>query len=764
MQNRRGAIALYIGMEKGMDVSSRIVISIFDFLSQKEIPVEALYDFISYDDGGDDHTILLPATLKLRHTFLPWRQFAGLLKAFEEVLQSDTWAEEFIKFAFYEKAPWTAIPQNAALHIDDPTQFYRFTATWFPRFDFPGLDAQVEQSGTGIVLTTTFPAPYGRSQCVALLQAYFVRASHEITSSAPEISIMSERAASVFTIASDVKRTQRTPGVWLRGLIAKPEKSPNLDEFYADLMDSYEKIMTERLRAVRLREPQAHLNAIFSSVDAIILLSDHNGEILSANQKYHDLLAAGAATEHGEPGHHTFLKHLSDQIADVYSSGENEEREFEIKTSNGSQWFTLRSAPIKDAHGIVIACTSVGVDITRQRAADQRISAAKTTEEHVRSLFVSNVSHELRTPLTSILGFVELMQDRQLSPEKTSMYLKTIESNGKSLLSLINNILDIARIEAGERVLETVPVDVPSLISQISSSLEPAVRRKGLDFVIETAPGIPKTIISDPRRILQVVSNLVGNAVKFTAHGFVAIRISPTDPTASGLFRTLEIVVEDSGRGIDKKHMPMLFSPLFLGDKKLDADLPGAGVSLYLSKRIANQLHGDLSLDISAAQGARFVFSVSTGITEETAAAGADLTVQTPKATSEEILSGKRILLMDDVMDIQTLYATILKMAGAQVDVADNGLNGLVLANRATYDLIIVDLKMPEMDGLETTRQLRARGFGRPIIALTSYARPQERTASLEAGCDDHISKPVGASQLVEKIRWWLEKSVSRQA
>ena len=405
---------------------------------------------------------------------------------------------------------------------------------------------------------------------------------------------------------------------------------------------------------------------------------------------------------------------------------------------------------------------------------------AADSASRAKSNFLANMSHEIRTPMTAIIGFSEMLSDMETSEADRSRAIDTINRNGKHLLCLINDILDLSRIEAGRMDLEMKPCRPIDLLSEVRQLLLVRAEEKSLPVQIELATPVPEIIQSDELRLRQTFVNLVGNAIKFTAQGSVRIRVEHDEPASQ-----LRIAVIDSGIGMDQKQVQEIFEPFSQADNSMTRRFGGTGLGLAISRELAVLLGGDLSVASQPGVGSTFTLTVSTGPlegvrmissldSEYRAASNAAETVidavssphddnsrrnsaPQPTASGEPAKAAKsqtnaqlsgRILLVEDGPDNQRLVSFLLKKRGATVDVADNGQIGLDKALAAVeagepFDLILMDMQMPVMDGYTAATALRESGYEGQIVALTAHALKDEIERCLEAGCDAYLRKPI---------------------
>jgi signal transduction histidine kinase/DNA-binding response OmpR family regulator len=379
-----------------------------------------------------------------------------------------------------------------------------------------------------------------------------------------------------------------------------------------------------------------------------------------------------------------------------------------------------------------------------------------------KSSFLANMSHEIRTPMTAILGYADLMMqpDQTLSDRLDAV--GSIRRNARHLLELINEILDLSKIEAGRMVVERVPCDLAELLGDVDSMMRPRALEQGLEFEVEFAEGgLPRKIITDSLRLKQILVNLVGNAVKFTSKGRVSIFVAWTGEGARlPRWGALRMAVRDSGIGMSPEQVTRLFRPFTQADDSMTRKYGGTGLGLTISQRLANLMGGQIDVESTPGSGSTFTLSLNLERTED-AEMFSSLMRDTPRSSDgaaqlEQPLQA-RILLAEDGLDNQRLLASILRRAGAEVTIAENGKSAVELARSGAFDLVLMDMQMPELDGYEATAQLRARGVTLPIIALTAHAMAEDRGKCLKAGCNEYLTKPVERKSLLDMVRKQLE-------
>jgi signal transduction histidine kinase/CheY-like chemotaxis protein len=376
-----------------------------------------------------------------------------------------------------------------------------------------------------------------------------------------------------------------------------------------------------------------------------------------------------------------------------------------------------------------------------------------------KSEFVANMSHEIRTPMTAILGYADVLAAHLLDEDDLHC-VETIRRNGRFLLEIINDILDLSKIEAGRLEMNFERIRVDALVSDILAMMRLRSVEKGLTLDAEFAGRIPETIESDPRRLRQILINLIGNAIKFTDRGSVRLRVG-FDPDQS----QVSFEVTDTGIGISEELQARLFRPFTQADASVTRHYEGTGLGLAITRRLAEMLGGQVSVESRLQQGSTFLATVSSGSLEGVALVEPRLVEETATvAPGVPQLVGCRVLVVDDRSEIRFLAKQFIEKTGAAVEVAIDGDDALCTIDRSEhrrepFDIVLLDMQMPVKDGYTTARELRARGFNKPIIAVTAHAMQGDRQRCLEVGCNDYTPKPLEQRRLLELVALYYRKS-----
>jgi PAS domain S-box-containing protein len=464
-------------------------------------------------------------------------------------------------------------------------------------------------------------------------------------------------------------------------------------------------------------------------------------------------------------------------IRQPFLTGRPYETEFELDGPSGHVVFNWRLTPDLDADGRVHTVLAVARDITERKQAEaelerhrqhleelvqertEELTEAKIAAEaasRAKSAFLANMSHELRTPMNGVLGMLDLAK-RRMADAKGLDQLDKAKQSAQRLLGVLNDILDISKIEAGRMVFESVPLHISAVVEGLTSTLDHKATEKGLRLTTDLAADlIRQPLKGDPLRLGQILFNLVGNAVKFTQQGTVTLHARSVGETPEAVQVRFE--VSDTGIGIDSEAQARLFQSFEQADNSMTRKYGGTGLGLAISKRLVTLMDGQIGVESRPGLGSTFWFVVPLKKREPSAT---PTPTSVPKTAEERLQTefvGTPILLAEDEPISQEVSRCLLEDIGLVVDIAEDGQQALALARRNTYALILMDMQMPRMNGLEATKAIRADSLNTttPILAMTANAFDEDRGACLAAGMNEHISKPVDPEKLYETLLAFL--------
>ncbi len=440
-------------------------------------------------------------------------------------------------------------------------------------------------------------------------------------------------------------------------------------------------------------------------------------------------------------------------VATVKGSVERYSVEHRVRTATGWLWV--------ESHGMVTGREMLGratrmigtlADISGRKAAQAEMQKARELAEaasRAKSEFLANISHEVRTPLNGILGLTQLIAGSLQSPDQAE-YLRLVDSSAKALLALLNDVLDFSRIESGKLVFEQIPFELQSWVEETVAPHLVTARDKGLRLIVRIEDRLPTRVVGDPGRLRQVVSNLLSNAVKFTERGEIELAIQQVQ--AGGHTSRLRFEVADTGIGIPQEKHSTIFEAFSQADSSTTRQYGGTGLGLAICDRLVRMMGGRIQVLSLPGKGSVFAFDALLGI-------GSDdtLPMAAGGAVVQPVFQGLRVLLAEDHAVNELLMRRVLAQLGCEVVVARNGREAVTLWQAGGVDLVLMDVQMPEVSGLEAVRQIREREqegalMHMPVVALTAHAMAGDRERCLAAGMDGYVSKPVSLPALVEAM------------
>lgn len=431
-------------------------------------------------------------------------------------------------------------------------------------------------------------------------------------------------------------------------------------------------------------------------------------------------------------------------------------------------WIRLQSRTIVTSNGetrVPVEFIGTFTDITAERDVQEALHDARRQAEvanETKSAFLAHMSHEIRTPMSAVLGYADLLA-MKIDDEEPAEYLQIIKRNGQFLLDIINDILDISKIESGKLDIQQIEFPLKEVIEDVQSMMAVRASDKGIDFKVDFQSAIPRVIRSDPQRLKQILVNLIGNAVKFTEKGSVQLLVRLVNDAKP----QLHFSIVDTGTGMSREQLGRLFQPFSQGDESINRQFGGTGLGLAISQRLAAYLGGRIIVESTLGKGSCFSFSIDSHVSDDRVPA-ADHSPDQDQASADEpesIRQGSRVLVVEDHADLRHLIVQYLEDAGASVVTGDDGLQAIdrvermIAGNEPLVDLVLLDMHMPRLDGYRCATRLRELGFDRPIVALTANVMPSDIARCMDSGCNAFLSKPIDVQSVIRTVAPYLQET-----
>lgn len=515
-----------------------------------------------------------------------------------------------------------------------------------------------------------------------------------------------------------------------------------------------------------IRASEENFRSLAEAIPQIVWTSDALGNVNYFNQKWYSYTGM-SEVEAGKSSwlsalHPDDVKACYSKWYDSISQGHAYENQRRFKDVSGNyRWHLGRAVPIRDASGKIIKWFGTCTDIHDQKVAEvekqNALIGEKVAKENarVKTEFLATMSHEIRTPLNSVIGMSEILLDTRLDSDQYE-YAETIKNSGEALLAIVNDVLDLSKIEAGHLVIERIDFDLKKLIRDVQQESSWVVNQKGIDFNVLVSSDVPAFVNGDMTRIRQILSNLVSNAIKFTHEGTVMLKVEVLSKTTS--VATIRFEVEDTGIGISEANIKNLFQAFNQVDSSTTRKYGGTGLGLSICKKMVELLSGEIGVKSQVNKGSSFFFSIPFA-----------LITKNSESFSQDMLAASNwtriphVLIVEDLPINHKVLTLFLNKLGCSSRVVENGIDAIDLLSRESFDLVLMDCQMPGLDGYQTSRAIRKSASPRvknvPIIATTASAVSGDRERCIEAGMSDYLSKPMRLVDLKKAIATCLDSS-----
>lgn len=523
-------------------------------------------------------------------------------------------------------------------------------------------------------------------------------------------------------------------------------------------------ITEQKVSQLALQESEEKFRNIFESFQDIYFRCELNGKINMITPSVEELLGYKPSQVLGQniTDYYLYSSRIKHLIRELIKNRSVRNFEASIVHKNGGILKCICNVKfIYDADNKPVQIEGVARDITKLKDATIELMRAKEIAERsvkVKDLFLANMSHEIRTPMNGIIGMIDLLSGTTLSSEQKN-YIKTIKKSSETLLTILNDILDLSKIEAGKMKLKKSPVRLKSVFEKLYALFSQQALAKNTNLYYHIDKNLAEYVMIDETRLLQVLSNLTSNAIKFTEGGGsidLGVKKAKNDPAG----RMIRVDVTDSGIGISRENVERLFQSFNQLDNSTSKAYSGTGLGLAISKEMCRLMNGEIGVTSTEGMGSTFWFTFEAEPVDNPVIAESEV------AESEVVVENyfrhekPRVLLVDDNLVNRQVAGEILKKSGCEVDLAVNGMIAIEKVAKNEYDIVLMDIQMPDMDGVAATQKIRELKLPStpPIIALTAYSMKEDREKFLSQGLDDYLPKPIRANELIRKVQFWIKR------
>lgn len=532
------------------------------------------------------------------------------------------------------------------------------------------------------------------------------------------------------------------------------------DEQYLGHLWQYHDVTEKRRSQLAIQESEEKYRGIIENMELGLLEVDTNHTIIRPYQHFCEMLGYKAEELIGKNALELFMDEgFQDKMKEqdeLREAGKQSVYEVQLKRKDGSKiWALISGAPIKNNKGKVVGSIGVHYDLTARKKLETDLATAKHQAEHARLAerqFLANMSHEIRTPMNAVIGMTHLLYETKPTPTQKD-YLDSLRFSADSLMGIISNVLDLSKIEAGELEFEDKSFNLEQLLKSLQRTFQFKVKEKSISVIMDFDPSIQNLVIGDPTRLNQILTNLLGNASKFTDRGTIGVRVKLIGSTPEKYIA--EFRVHDTGIGIKKEKLEDIFQNFKQADVKVTRKYGGTGLGLTIVKQLVELQGGSIRVESKINKGSTFIFTLplkNSGVKTSEKQEKKNLAFM----DARQFISNLNILVVEDNTMNQKLIKKILEIWGCRYEIANNGLEAVKMTSEQHYNLILMDIHMPEMDGVEATKIIRGDetnlNHETPIIALTAAALLEEKKRALDAGMDEFLTKPFSPNMLEDVI------------
>ncbi|WP_207429520.1 ATP-binding protein [Pedobacter sp. SYSU D00535] len=505
---------------------------------------------------------------------------------------------------------------------------------------------------------------------------------------------------------------------------------------------------------IERRKHEQLLQLLINNNPSVIYIKDTTGRYTLVNDRFRQLMNLRnnqiIGKHHSELVSGNYVQYDQQDETEILSKGQPAEALERVVIYREKRDFLTYKFPLRDEEGLIFGIAAIATDVTDRKRYEDELKKARHLAEEAKvhqERFLANMSHEIRTPVNNVIGITNLLDLTTLNKEQQE-YVSIIRQSSNLLIAIVNDILDLSKIRSGLLDVERISIDVSSMVRQLLLSFRPLAEEKRVMLKLDLDPTLPGRVLGDPTRLSQIISNLLSNAIKFTGQGGIVELLMRSQYKEKERFY-ISFMVRDTGIGIPKNKLEAIFESFTQSSASITREYGGTGLGLTIVKELVDLLAGTITVESEPGKGSTFEVKIPFTITTQPIAEN----MEEETSSFDLCLSGKKILVVEDNLLNQSVVRQTLQKAGVEVEVADNGFVALFLLKQKKFDLVLMDMQMDDMDGLETTRQIRKDlKLSTPVIALTASAMIEDEKLCYLAGMNEFITKPFVADDLLRKI------------